>query len=157
MTEPEAGTARASIEIAATPEAVYDLVADVARMGEWSPEATGAVGAPEQAAAGDHFWGLNRKGVWRWFTRCTVREAQRGQRFVFDVDFPPVPVSRWSYEFAATPAGCRVTETWQDRRVGRVAAPIKWIGGVLIPGPRAKHNQRNIELTLQRLKAAAES
>ncbi|HAY67306.1 MAG TPA: hypothetical protein DCY82_03325, partial [Acidimicrobiaceae bacterium] len=30
----------ASIEIAASPEAVYDLVSDVTRMGEWSPEST---------------------------------------------------------------------------------------------------------------------
>ena len=41
------------IEIAATPEVVYDLVADVARMGEWSPEATGAKGANRILTAGD--------------------------------------------------------------------------------------------------------
>jgi len=157
MTEPEAGKASASIEIKASPEAVYDLVSDVARMGEWSPEATGAVGASEQATAGDHFWGLNRKGIWRWFTRCTVREAQRGRRFVFDVDLPPMPISRWIYEFEDTDEGCRVTETWQDRRRGQVSAPIKKIGGLLIPGPRTPHNQRNIETTLQRLKTAAEN
>ena len=27
-----------TIEIAATPETVYDLVSDITRMGEWSPE-----------------------------------------------------------------------------------------------------------------------
>lgn len=149
-------TATSTIEIAATPERVYDLVVDVARMGEWSPEATGTIGSPGTVQPGDHFWGLNRKGVWRWFTRCTVLEAQRGKRFVFDVDFPPSPVSRWTYDFRATDTGCEVTETWDDRRSGPLAAPIKWVGGIMIPGPRASHNQRNIESTLRALKAAAE-
>jgi Polyketide cyclase / dehydrase and lipid transport len=31
----------ASIEIHASPEAVYDLVSDLPRMGEWSPENIG--------------------------------------------------------------------------------------------------------------------
>ncbi len=149
-------TATSSIEIEATPDRVYDLVVDVARMGEWSPEATGTMGDPGEVQVGDHFWGLNRKGVWRWFTRCTVLEAQRGKHFVFDVDFPPSPVSRWTYEFQATDTGCVVTETWEDRRFGPLAFPIKWAGQVIIPGPRAPHNQRNIETTLRALKAAAE-
>lgn len=149
--------ARASLEIAASPEAVYDLVADVARMGEYSPEATGAAGASDVLGAGDRFWGLNKRGVVRWFTRCTVIEAERGRRFVFDVDFPPMPVSRWTYEFEPTETGCRVTETWDDRRFGPFGPVIRGVGQVIIPGPRAAHNQRNIETTLARLKAAAES
>jgi uncharacterized protein YndB with AHSA1/START domain len=150
-------TARASIEIAASPQAVYDLVTDVTRMGEWSPEATGARGASAALRAGDRFWGLNRRGAARWFTRCTVRQAEPGRRFVFDVDFPPAPVSRWTYEFEPTADGCRVTETWEDRRFGPLGPAVRAVGNVLIPGPRAAHNQRNIETTLARLKAAAES
>lgn len=149
-------SARASLEIAAPPEKVYDLVADVARMGQWSPEATGAAGAAANLRAGDQFWGLNKRGIARWFTRCTVLEAQRGKRFVFDVDFPPMPVSRWTYEFEPTETGCLVTEIWDDRRAGPLALPIKALGQVIIPGDRATHNQRNIETTLGRLKAAAE-
>ncbi|MEZ5185021.1 MAG: SRPBCC family protein [Candidatus Nanopelagicales bacterium] len=150
------GTATSSIAIAASPDAVYDLVADVSRMGEWSPEATGTIGHPSELKAGDKFWGLNRKGVFRWFTRCTVLAAVPGRRFEFDVDFGPSPISRWTYEFTAAPDGCEVTETWVDRRRGALAAPMKWAGGVMIPGPRGSHNLRNIETTLQRLKAAAE-
>jgi hypothetical protein len=149
-------SSQACLEIAASPEAVYDLVADVASMGQYSPEATGAAGAPAQLQRGDHFWGLNKRGLARWFTRCTVVEAERGKRFVFDVDFPPMPVSQWAYDFEATETGCRVTETWIDRRQGALAVPIKLVGQLIIPGDRAVHNQRNIETTLARLKAAAE-
>lgn len=148
--------ARASLEIAASPEDVYDLVADVASMGQWSPEATGAAGAPQTLQRGDQFWGLNKRGLARWFTRCTVVEAERGKLFSFDVDFPPLPVSRWTYEFEPTDTGCRVTETWDDRREGLVGVPIKLVGQLIIPGDRSTHNQRNIETTLARLKAAAE-
>ncbi len=148
--------ARASLDIEAAPQTVYDLVADVAAMGQWSPEATGAAGAPSRLRAGDHFWGLNKRGLVRWFTRCTVVEAVPGERFVFDVDFPPMPISRWTYEFEPSATGCRVTETWDDRRFGPFGPAIRGVGQALIPGPRAQHNQRNIEITLARLKAAAE-
>lgn len=149
-------TAQASIHIDASPQAVYDIVVDVAHMGELSPEATGAVGADTDLQVGDKFWGTNRRGAWRWFTRCTVLAADRGHRFEFDVDFGPSPISRWTYEFRAVDGGCEVTETWTDRRFGPMAGPIKKVGSWIIPGPRAEHNQRNIETTLQRLKAAAE-
>jgi uncharacterized protein YndB with AHSA1/START domain len=149
-------TARASIDIAAPPDVVYSLVADVARMGRYSPEATGAAGAPMTPGPGDRFWGLNKRGPVRWFTRCTVRQAEPGRRFVFDVDFPPAPVSRWIFDFEPTGTGCRVTETWQERRFGPFGQGMRAVGSLLIPGPRAEHNQRNIETTLRRLKAVAE-
>lgn len=149
-------TATASITIDASPQAVYDLIADVSRMGEWSPEATGTFGEPRALRAGDKFWGTNRKGFVRWFTRCNVRTADPGKRFEFDVDMGPSPISRWTYELRQTDDGCEVTETWQDRRFGPLAAPVKWVGRAIIPGSRTDHNQRNIETTLQRLKSAAE-
>lgn len=39
-------TSEASIDIAAPPEAVYAMVSDITRMGEWSPEAVGGT-SPE--------------------------------------------------------------------------------------------------------------
>jgi hypothetical protein len=149
--------ARASIEIAAPPEVVYDLVVDVSHMGQWSPEATGTIGHPHHLQPGSRFWGLNRKGIWRWFTLCTVRVMERGVKFEFDVDFWPAGVSRWTYDFRPTEMGCELTETWEDRRAGLRSVPIEFVGGIMIPGPRAPHNQWSIETTLQRLKAAAES
>lgn len=154
---PDEQTARASIRIDAAADDVYDIVVDVAQMGNLSPESTGTIGKPGTLKAGDKFWGLNKRKAWRWFTQCTVLAADRGRRFEFDVDFGPMPVSRWRYEFTPVDGGCEVTETWEDRRQGALAAPIKAVGGLIIPGPRAEHNQQNIESTLQRLKSVAES
>lgn len=153
---PDDRTSQASISIDASPDTVYDLISDVAHMGDLSPESTGTMGSPAALAKGDKFWGMNKRGAWRWFTRCTVLAADRGRTFEFDVDFGPMPVSRWRYDITPTDSGCEVTETWEDRRTGPLAAPIKAVGSVIIPGPRAEHNQANIEATLQRLKAVAE-
>ena len=150
-------SATESMEIAASPQHVYDLVADVARMGEWSPEATGSRGAGSRLKPGDKFWGTNRRGLAVWVTRCTVLAAEPGVAFEFDVDFANQGVSRWTYVFEVTDLGCRVTETWVDRREGVFGLPVKAAGQFLIPGDRAAHNRRNMIVTLQRLKQTAES
>src|SRR5215831_398879 len=57
----------ASIEIHASPEAVYDLVSALPRMGEWSPENIGGEwqgGGSGQV--GDRFLGHNRAGERAW-------------------------------------------------------------------------------------------
>ncbi len=147
-----------SITISASPAVVYDLVSDVGRMGEWSPEATGARGVSGELSVGDRFIGTNRRGPVRWFTQCTVAAADRGAEFEFDVDFGPFPVSRWRYDFEDVGDGTtRVIETWIDRRQGLMGLPMKSVGQLLIPGDREAHNRANMVQTLRRLKAAAEN
>ncbi|MDP3972124.1 MAG: SRPBCC family protein [Candidatus Nanopelagicales bacterium] len=145
------------IDIAVDPSLVYELVSDVGRMGEWSPEATGARGASGQLEAGDSFIGTNRRGGFRWFTNCRVRRAEPGVVFEFDVNFGPLPVARWCYEFERTPEGTRVIETWIDRRDGLPGALIRIAGYPIIPGDRADHNREGMRKTLRRLKKAAET
>lgn len=147
-----------SITINAPADLIYDLVSDVTRMGEWSPEATGATGTEGTLAVGDRFTGWNKRGPVRWFTYNTVRAAERGAEFEFDTDFGPMPVSRWRYDFEETGDGStRVVETWLDRREGVFAIPIKAMGQLLIPGNREVHNRANMVQTLRQLKAAAEA
>jgi hypothetical protein len=146
------------IHIDAAPAVVYDLVADVARMGEWSPEATGAVRASAVLHAGDRFIGSNKRGPVRWWTLCTVLRAHRGEVLQFDVDAGPVPLSRWTYTFTEAPGGgTTVTETWLDRREGVTGLPVRLLGSLLIPGDRAAHNRSTMRATLATLKAVAEA
>ena len=60
----------ASVRVAAAPEKVYELVSDVTRMGEWSPETTSAewIDGATGPAVGARFKGRNRNGVARWST-----------------------------------------------------------------------------------------
>jgi hypothetical protein len=56
--------------IDAPPEAIYDLVADVTWMGEWSPECIGCewVDGATGPAVGARFRGRHRSGLARWST-----------------------------------------------------------------------------------------
>jgi len=98
--------------IEAAPDALYDLVADVARMGEWSPVCTGG----EYDADGQWFTGHNRIGRTTWSTRCRVAVADRGREFTFvnyglDGTFEMV---RWGFLLRATsPTTTEVTQTWE--------------------------------------------
>lgn len=148
--------AEATETIAADPSALYDLVSDLSRMGEWSPEATGGrwVGGATGAAVGAKFRGHNSSGWRRWSTSSEVTTADRGKRLAFQVRFGPVPVSRWTYEFEPVGEGTRVTERWVDLRptwMDLVSRPVMGVND------RPGHNQRNIEATLTALKKAVES
>ena len=56
----------------AAPEAVWQIISDVTRIGEWSHECRGArwSRAARAAAPGAHFRGRNRSGVFRWSRSC---------------------------------------------------------------------------------------
>jgi hypothetical protein len=103
-------TGSASIHVDAPPETVYDVVSDVRRMGEWSPECRecawldGASGP----VVGARFKGTNRKGVVRWSTKPKVVAATRGQTFSFATD-----ITRWSYQFDPESGGTKVTESFE--------------------------------------------
>ncbi|MBA8826011.1 uncharacterized protein YndB with AHSA1/START domain [Saccharopolyspora lacisalsi] len=148
-------TANAHVEVAAAPELVYRLITDLdtlARLsgelegGEWIDEA----GSPEQ---GMRFRGANRNGDKTWTTVATVRAAERGRRFAFDVDDADTPVSHWEYELRSTEQGCVVTERTWDRRPSWYTSVSAEVTG---EADRDAANQRNIEATLRALKLEAE-
>ncbi len=146
----------ASAVVEAAPEKVWALVADVTRMGEWSPECAecswvdGATG-PE---VGARFRGRNKRGpLARWSTTCTVTACEPGRSFAFSVGDPDSPETLWRYSFVPATGGTMVTETCEIVRRGNVAYRVvtALALGVL---DREADLQRNIERTLQRLQVA---
>jgi hypothetical protein len=106
----------ASILIAAPPDVLYDMVADVTRMGEWSPICTG--GAWDRGSGptvGGRFTGRNVTAEHSWETRCRVTAAERGRRFAFTVESVGAD---WTYTFATRPGYTLVTESWALRPEG---------------------------------------
>jgi Polyketide cyclase / dehydrase and lipid transport len=100
-----------SVVIARSPEDLYDMVADVTRMGEWSPICTACWwddGAAPQVGA--WFTGRNETPERAWETRSEVVAADRGREFAFKVFGSRV---RWGYAFEAVDGGTRVTESWE--------------------------------------------
>jgi uncharacterized protein YndB with AHSA1/START domain len=148
-------TLRVERPITATPEAAWELIADITRMGDWSPETTGAewTGESNGPAPGARFKGTNQKGSKKWRSDCVVTACAPGKRFAFDVKAGPFKVARWAYEFTPADSGCLVTELWEDHR----GALMTWISPVITgTKDRARRNHETMTVTLQRLAAALE-
>ena len=107
-----------SIEIAASPELVFGVLSDLPRMGELSPENTGGewLDGASSARLGARFRGTNEQDGDEWSTIAKVSEFEPPNSFTFEVTWHRFRISRWSYRVEATDAGCRVTESWTDRR-----------------------------------------
>lgn len=104
--------------MSADPGTVYELISDVTRMGEGSPETISCrwVSGARGAAVGAKFKGSNRHGWHRWSTTCKVTAAEPWRRFAFEVGLFGTPVATWEYDIDPESAGCRVTERRTDRR-----------------------------------------
>jgi uncharacterized protein YndB with AHSA1/START domain len=141
--------------INAPAEKVWALVSDVTRMGAWSPETVGCewVGDRKEPVVGARFKGRNQSGWRKWSTVCTVTEADPGKVFVFEVHAGPVNISRWEYRLSPDDGGCRVVESWTDRRPKVMEIISKPIMGV---SDRGEHNRGTMAATLEHLAAAAE-
>jgi hypothetical protein len=142
--------------VAADSAVLYDMVSDLTKMGEWSPENRGGkwLGGATGPAKGAKFRGNNKSGWRRWSTQAEVTEADPGRRFAFHVTYTGVPIADWTYEFEPVDGGTKVTESWQDCR----PAWMDKLSGLVMGVPdRGSHNEANMKATLAALKAAAES
>jgi uncharacterized protein YndB with AHSA1/START domain len=149
-------TLRVERPIAAAPTAAWELIADITRMGDWSPETTSAqwTGESNGPTVGARFKGTNQMGSKKWRSDCVVTACVPGKRFAFDVKAGPFKVAGWAYEFAPADSGCLVTELWEDHR----GALMTWISPVITgTKDRAKRNKETMTLTLDRLAAALET
>ncbi|WP_067822417.1 SRPBCC family protein [Actinomadura kijaniata] len=151
-----------SVLVHAPPDEVYAAVADLRRMGEWSPECfriwvPGGVVRPGAA-----FVGFNRIGRRFWFTTCRVTTARPGEEFAFRVTLLGIPAARWGYRFEADGDGAtRLTEYFLDLRRGfrgsRLWAALGDRYDRVPPGGREQHNRAGMRTTLERVKRAIES
>ena len=149
--------ASVSLHIAAPPDKVWELVSDITRMGEYSPEVfeaewlDGATGP----AVGVRYRGhvkRNEIGPTYW-TQCEITECVPGEVFEFAVMIGGKAANTWRYEFApAEGGGTDVTESFRlaDNLFSKVWRPL---GGFL----RENRNRRDMLRTLERVRAAAEA
>jgi Polyketide cyclase / dehydrase and lipid transport len=142
-------------EIAAPAGTIWNLISDLPRMGEWSPENTGGSWAKGASgpSVGAKFVGTNRNGSKSWKTTCTIVECSAPTTFAFDVAVGPVKVAHWAYRIDDKDGRSLVTESWTDRR-GWLATKLG--GPASGVADRAAHNRAGMEETLRRLAASLE-
>ena len=109
-----------SIDIAASPERVYNLLIDLTRIGEISPECAEAawldgVQAPH---AGRALHGYEPGGALRVDHRCCVLRAMPGVEWAFKSNVASYTPITWRYGFKPTDAGCTVKVTWDAPLLG---------------------------------------
>ena len=104
------------ILVRAAPEQVYELLCDVTRMGEWSPECSRCewLGDAASAHRGARFRGHNRRGWIRWSTECTVTHHEPYRVFGFETK-PPVgkAQSRWRFDLEPDADGTVLRESFE--------------------------------------------
>ena len=135
---------------------VYDLLTDISRMAQWSPEVTSChwVRGASVAQPGARFRGWSRKGWRRWSTLSVVTVAQRGSLFEWRVTFVGRPVATWRYAMIPNhERSTTVRETVLDERGAMLRRVSPYITG---SRDRRDRNNETMHVTLDRLKAAAE-
>jgi uncharacterized protein YndB with AHSA1/START domain len=145
---------RESVEVDASPEVVWGLVADITRMGEWSPECVRAEWHEgwDTPVVGAEFSGTNRAGEFEWTVPCQVVASEPGRLFAF---VAPTTLddeshrSTWRYEFAPRDGGCTVTESFHAPMLNIEGTPANFEG-------RFEALCGAVSQTLANLKAAAE-
>jgi uncharacterized protein YndB with AHSA1/START domain len=148
----------ATIDIAAPPEAVYDLVADITRMGEWSPECRSCrwTGDATGPVVGARFKARNKghRGP-SWFNTPTVTVADPGREFAFNRHGMGIGSYTWRYAFEATGTGTRVTESYTVE--SPLPKAMNWVTEKWVGSPdRDADLAEGMKVTLARIKAAAE-
>jgi len=114
-----------SVQVSVAPSVLYDMVSDVTRMGEWSPECRSCRWESDTGGGvGSRFVGSNYESdaatgrEWNWDMLCEVTAADRPHRFGWSVltEAWDIETSVWTFLFEPCRAGTLVTETFVMNR-----------------------------------------
>ena len=150
MSKPTSATV--STDVAAPAAVVYDLIADVTRMGEWSPECRSCewVGAP--GAVGSRFKGHNKSGPIRWSTTAEVLTADRPRSFAFATRVGDMVGTRWTYTIEERGDGIVLSESFESV----FTPPLIALAERLVLRNRQQQLEEGMAKTLAAIKQAAE-
>jgi len=148
-----------SAVVAARPEDVYALVADVTRTPEFSPEVMSCrwLGGADGPVVGARFEAVNASEAGkRWKNRPVVTVAEPGREFTFSRTEPFAGTIVWRYRFEPEGEGTRVVESYEVER------PVSRLGWLVIErifkgGNRREALRAGMRTTLDRIRATAES
>ena len=144
-----------SLHMDAPVEKVWDLVTDVTRIGEFSPETfegkwtKGSTGPEVGATFAGH---VKRNGVGpTYWSPCVVTRCVENELFEFAVGTEEVSVNNWGYRLEPDGSGTKVTEYF--RLEPMLPMRIYW---TLLGRLRGKTNEKGMRTTLERMKKVVE-
>jgi hypothetical protein len=142
---------RATAYIAADPDSIWDMISDIKRMGQWSPECYRAMWLTSKRGKGALFLGLNKDRGLRWPSPAVVTESERGKVFAFRAASGVL----WRYRLTAENGGCQLVEeriTTGEFRYVKVAYRL-FLGGY---DRRMGVLRAGMQRTVEGIRAAAE-
>jgi Polyketide cyclase / dehydrase and lipid transport len=146
-----------TVHMAAPADRVWDLVSDVTRVGEFSPETFEAewLGGATGPAAGARFRGhvrRNGRGPVYW-TVCTVTACVPDREFAFSVGGPRgTIVNTWRYQLEPSGDGTDVTESFA--LPSNLGTRLYWM---IAGSARGRTNVNGMRTTLEKIKAVIEA
>jgi len=106
-----------AVTVAAGPAAVWAVLSDVTRIGEWSHEcrdATWLGDGPRNGGPGARFRGRNRTGLVRWGRACEVTAWEPPHRLAYRTGGSRVGDStEWTFALEAAGSGTRITQSFR--------------------------------------------
>jgi Polyketide cyclase / dehydrase and lipid transport len=146
-----------TVHMAAPADRVWDLVSDVTRVGEFSPETFEAewLGGATGPASGARFRGhvrRNGRGPVYW-TVCTVTACVPGREFGFSVGGPRGAIlNTWHYQLEPSGDGTDVTESFE--LPSSLGTRLYWM---IAGSARGRTNLNGMRTTLEKIKAVIEA
>jgi uncharacterized protein YndB with AHSA1/START domain len=144
----------ASIEIAAPPAAVWELVSDLRNMPRWSPQCRKTIVRGGAMHEGAKLININRRGLLFWPTQAMVTEFVPEQKIAFKIR------ENWTiWSFTLTPTGDGGTRVVQRREAPKGISDVSLrltkavLGGV---EEFTTELEKGMNQTLSRIKADAE-
>lgn len=144
--------------IEASPETLYDVIADVTRTPELSPEVVACewIDGATGPAVGASFRARNHSGRGPdWHNKPVVTVAERGREFAFSRTERGAGTIGWRYLFTREGSGTRVTESYE---VTRPVTLFGWFVIGVLYGNKDRRGDlhRGMTQTLERLAALTE-
>jgi uncharacterized protein YndB with AHSA1/START domain len=143
------------VHIDASPEVVWSLLADVERMGEWSPECYRVrwlEGASFPPKPGDRLKGFNRWGLLRWSMTCKIEVAAPGRELTWSTIRGDKKIVRWRYRLESASGGTDIIESFQALRW---PLDVRFFEDIVMRN-RDQEREAAMRITLERIKAVAE-
>ncbi len=131
------------VNVDADPGAVWDVVRDVTRVGEWSHECVDIawLGGATAATPGARFRGRNKQGIFRWGRTCEIVTAEPYELVWRTVPTALYPDStEWTIRLHREGNATRIEQTFKVVRAPKLLAVIY---GLLLPA----HRDRTAALT----------